>query len=148
MRVLHQVLKRIYQDSAVLFPPAKYQEVQEVNFSLQRLFGYTLPREYMDFLFLSDGAFWNGLELFATKEHERNKGAFFHRSIIQMNKLYSQNAVLKNKLILALGQEEIVLYDPVRKEYQIMDRCSYTSFLKFPSFGDVLYYYVKNILEK
>ena len=97
---------------------------------------------------LTNGLFHNGLELFATMEHERDKGAFFHRSILQMQKLYSQNPHIKNKLMLAQAPEEFLLYDHQRKEYQIMDRYTYTVFIKFPNLLDVIYYYTKPVLDK
>ncbi len=148
MRILHQVLKKIYQDYAVFFPPATMKEIQAVNISLSEVGLAPLPQDYINFLMLTNGLFHNGLELFATMEHERDKGAFFHRSILQMQKLYSQNPHIKNKLMLAQAPEEFLLYDHQRKEYQIMDRYTYTVFIKFPNLLDVIYYYTKPVLDK
>lgn len=148
MRVLHQVLKKIYQDYAIFFPPAKLSEIQKVNTLLIQSGLHSLPQDYVDFLMMTDGLFHNGLELFATKEHEREKGSFFHRSILQMQKLYSQNPLVNTKIMLATAPEEFVLYDFTKKEYQIMDRHSYTVFLKFPNLLDVIYYYTKPVIEK
>lgn len=148
MRVLHQVLKKIYQDYAVFFPPAKINEIQKVNIQLVQTGLAALPQDYIDFLTMTNGIFYNGLELFATTSHEREKGAFFHRSIMEIQKLFSQNPSVKNKIILAQAPEEFVLYDFQKKEYQIMDRYSYTVFLKFPNLLDVIYYYTKPVLDK
>ncbi len=148
MRILHQVLKKIYQDYAVFFPPAKLNEIQKINIQLSQSGLSSLPQDYIDFLMLTDGLFHNGLEMFSTISHERDKGAFFHRSIIQMHKLFSQNPNMKNKIMLAQAPEEFVLYDLQRKEYQLMDRYSYTVFLKFPNLLDVIYYYTKPVLDK
>lgn len=148
MRVLHQVLKKIYQEYAVFFPPATSIEIQKTNLTLTQTGLASLPQDYIDFLMLTNGLFYNGLELFATTEHEREKGAFFHRSIPQMQKLYSQNPLINNKIMLAQAPEEFVLYDFQKKEYQLMDRYSYTVFLKFPNLLDVIYYYTKPTLDK
>lgn len=148
MRILHQVLKKMYQESAVVFPPAKYAEIHMVNTILTHENLSKLPQDYINFLTLTDGLFFNGLELFATKEHEREKGAFFHRSIVQMQRIYTNNPQLNGKIVLAQAPEELILYDFKKKEYQIMDRYSYTIFLKFPHFLDVLYYYVGTVIEK
>lgn len=148
MRILHQVLKKIYHDYAIFFPPATNLEIQKINITLSQTGLAALPQDYVDFLMLTNGLFYNGLELFSTIEHEREKGAFFHRSILQMQKLYSQNPLVKNKIMLAQAPEEFVLYDFQKKEYQLMDRYSYTVFLKFPNLLDVIYYYTKQLLDK
>lgn len=148
MRILHQVLKKIYQDYAVFFPPAKLSEIQKVNFELSQTGLSSLPQDYIDFLMMTNGLFHNGLEMFSTTEHERDKGAFFHRSIMQMQKLFSQNPILKNKIMLAQAPEEFVVYDFQKKEYQLVDRYSYTVFLKLPNLLDVFYYYTKPVLDK
>lgn len=148
MRILHQVLKKIYQDYAVFFPPAKLSEIQKVNFELSQTGLTSLPQDYIDFLMMTNGLFHNGLEMFSTTEHERDKGAFFHRSIMQMQKLFSQNPILKNKIMLAQAPEEFVVYDFQKKEYQLVDRYSYTVFLKLPNLLDVFYYYTKPVLDK
>lgn len=148
MRVLHQVLKKIYQDYAVLFPPADYREIQEISQALVQMGLVPLPGDYSDFLLLTNGLFWNGLEIFATTEQERNNGAFFHRGIFQMQKVLLANNGLKNKIVFAMAPEEYIAYDIQRKEYQIIDRYSYTVFVKFPRFSDILYYYVQNIIER
>ena len=148
MRILHQVLKKIYQDYAVFFPPAKLNEIQKVNFELSQTGLASLPQDYIDFLMMTNGLFHNGLEMFSTTEHERDKGAFFHRSIMQMQKLFSQNPILKNKIMLAQAPEEFVVYDFQKKEYQLVDRYSYTVFLKLPNLLDVFYYYTKPVLDK
>lgn len=148
MRILHQVLKKMYQESAVVFPPAKYAEIHMVNTILTHSGLAPLPQDYIDFLTLTDGLFFNGLELFATREHEREKGAFFHRGITQMQRTYADNPTISGKIILAQAPEELIFYDFKKKEYQIVDRYNYSVFLKFPHFLDVLYYYVRIIIEK
>ncbi len=107
-----------------------------------------LPRDYADFLMLTNGMFWNGLEFFSTTEQERNNGSFFQRGIRQAQQLFLPHPMLKNKIVIAVAPEEYVAYDIQRKEYQIIDRYSYTVFIKFPQFLDILYYYVKGVIEK
>lgn len=148
MRVMHQVLKRIYQDYAVIFPPARMSEINAVNQKLVEMdLGY-LPQDFAEFLQFTNGLFWNGLEIFATQEHERDKGSYFHREIIKTQMLYTQNPMVKGKIILAYSNEDVVAYDCFRKEYQILDRYTYTIFIKFPKFMDIIYYYTKSLFEK
>lgn len=148
MRALVQVLKKVYQDYAVIYPPAEAVEVSDVYAALiQNGYG-RLPADYRTFLMMTDGLFWNGLELFSTREHERNNGAFFHRAIIQSQALFSKNTQLNKKIVLGMAPEELIVYDAVRKEYQLVDRYSYTIFVKFPSFSDILYFYIRNVVEK
>lgn len=148
MRVLTQVLRRIYKDYAVIYPPAERAEVHSVTALLfQAGHGY-LPADYRDFLMLTDGLYWNGIEFFSTREHERDKGAFFHRALLPMQATFAANPLMKNKIVLGMAPEELIVYDSTRKEYQMIDRYSYTIFVKFPAFADILYFYVRNVLEK
>lgn len=148
MRTLVQVLKKVYQDYAIIYPPAEPAEIDSVYFSLLQNGYGRLTSDYRTFLMMTDGLFWNGLELFATREHERNNGAYFHRGILQMQSTFAANALLKKKIILGISPEELIAYDATRKEYQIIDRYSYTIFVKFPGFADILYFYVRNVIDK
>lgn len=148
MRTLVQVLKKVYQDYAIIYPPAESAEIDSVYFSLLQNGYGRLASDYRTFLMMTDGLFWNGLELFATREHERNNGAHFHRGILQMQSIFAANALLKKKIILGISPEELIAYDAARKEYQIIDRYSYTIFVKFPGFSDILYFYVRNVIDK
>lgn len=148
MRTLVQVLKKVYQDYAILYPPAENIEISNVYTALLQGGYGRLPGDYATFLMMTDGLFWNGLELFSTQEHERNNGAHFHRAIVQMQASFSSNPMLTKKIILGIAPEELIAYDTTRKEYQIIDRHSYTVFVKFPNFADILYFYVRNVLDK
>ena len=148
MRVLVQVLKKIYQDYAIIYPPAEKEEIQLVIGTLIHENAGFLPSDYREFLCLTDGLFWNGIEFFSTREHERDNGAFTHRAILAMQATFYANQNLKGKIILGLAPEEIIAYDSKRREYQLIDRYSYTIFVKFPSLADVLYFYARNVLDK
>lgn len=148
MRILHQILKKIYQESAVFFSPAKYADIHMVNTILTRTGLAPLPQDYINLLLLTNGLFYNGLELFATEEHEREKGAFFHRGIPQMQRIYSENPIINNKILLAQAPEELVVYDFRKKEYLIIDRYTYSTIVRFPQFLDVLYFFVRSTIEK
>lgn len=148
MHVMTQVLRKIYQDLGVLYPPAERMEVHSVTTQLfQNGHGY-LPNDYRDFLLMTDGLFWNGIEIFATREHERERGAFFHRALLPMQAFFSANAMMKNKIAVGTAPEELIVYDSSRKEYQLLDRYTYTTFVKFPALADILYFYVRNMIEK
>ncbi len=148
MRILHQILKKIYQDYAVFYPPAKYTDIHKVNTDLVHNNLAPLPQDYINLLLLTNGLFYNGLELFATEEHEREKGAFFHRSIPQMQHLHANNPIFKGKILLAQAPEEFILYDFKSKEYVLIDRYNYATFARFPSFLDILYFFVRSVIEK
>ncbi len=148
MRALVQVLKKIYQDYATIYPPAEPDEINSVYFGLLQNGYGRLPSDYRSFLMMTDGLFWNGLELFSTREHERDNGTYFHRGILQQQVLFASNPAFHKKIVLGLSAEEIIVYDVLRKEYQILDRYSYTVFVKFPGFADILYFYVRNVVEK
>ena len=55
---------------------------------------------------------------------------------------------MKNKIMLAQAPEEFIAYDFNKKEYQLIDRHSYSVFIKFPHLLDVIYYYSKQAVDK
>ncbi len=147
MKLMNGVLKRMYQEYAIVFPPASVDDIKQLSFMLLKSRQPQIPADYATFLQKTNGLFWNGLELYATTAQERNKGAFFHTGILQSFPVHADNPLLAGKLVVGMAPEEVIVYDGKTKEYQILDRYMYTVSLRLPRFFDVLYFYAKELIK-
>ncbi len=147
MKLLNTILKKLYQDYAIVYPPAAPEEIKQLSFTLLKNRLPQIPADYADFLSKTNGLYWNGLELYATTQQERNKGAFFHTGILQNYMLQADNPLLNGRIVIGLAPEEVVVYDGKSKEYQILDRYTYAVLLRLPRFFDVLYFYAKELIK-
>ena len=147
MKLLKQLLKRMYHDYAVMFPGLDVKRIQQASLLLRKAGSPQIPSDYVAFLTLTDGLSWNGLELYSLSEHERDNGAFKHIGLLQSYDEQSQNPLLKKKLIIGQAPEELIAYYPIQNEYQILDRYTYQVILRLPRFFDVLYFYTGHLTE-
>ncbi len=148
MKLMKQLLKRMYHDYAVMIHGVDLKEIQRANVSLVKSKVPQIPSDYATFLTLTDGLYWNGLELYALNEREREKGAFKHTGIVQNHETYLSNSLLKKKLIVGEAPEELIAYYAPQNEYQIIDRYTHKVILKLPRFFDVLYFYAGDLMNK
>lgn len=147
MRTLNHILQVLYKNYAVVFPPVKTEEAQRASIALVKAGLPAIPRDYVRFTEATNGLFWNGLELFGLSEQKRGQGAFVHTGISQTYAGFATNPLLRKKLVLGWAPEELIVYAPVEREYQIIDRFRYEIVLRFPRFLDVLYFYTRDLLE-
>lgn len=147
MAILKQLLKKMYHDYGVMFKGVDVKEVQKASVSLVKDGVPQIPADYAEFLSLTNGLAWNGVDLFALSEHDRNQGAFKHTGILQHYKTQLENPLLKKKLVLGTAPEELIVYYAPQNEYQILDRNSYRVIIKLPRFFDVMYFYGGNLME-
>lgn len=147
MAVLKQLLKKMYHDYAVMFPGEDIKEIQKASVVLVKAGIPQIPTDYAEFLTLTNGAAWNGLDLFSLSEQDREEGAFKHTGILQHYQTQLENPVLKKKLVLGTAPEELIVFYAPQNEYQILDKHSYNVIVKLPRFIDVLYFYAGSLME-
>lgn len=148
MKLLNQLLKKLYEDYAVVFPGVDALKVQQSSLTLFKAGVPVIPADYVSFLSVTNGLFWNGVAFFALNEQERDKGAFFHPGIMESYTLYQKNNLMRKKLLLGRAPEELIVYAAESKVYQLLDRYTYEVILTFPRFFDVLYFYARELMEK
>ncbi len=148
MKLLKQLLKRMYHDYAVMFPGVEMVKVQQASVVLRKADLPQIPMDYATFLTMTDGLSWCGLELYSLNEHERDNGAFKHTGLLQSYEEQAQNPLLKKKLVIGQAPEELIVYYGAQNEYQILDRYSYRVILKLPRFFDVLYFYTGHLTDR
>lgn len=147
MKLLKQLLKRMYHDYAVMFAGCSANAILQANAYLTKAGVPAIPVDYAAFLELTDGLSWNGMECYGLNEHERANGAFKHTGILQSYEVQADNPLLKNKLVIGQATEELIVYYAPQNEYQILDRYTYRVIVKLPRFFDVLYFYAGALME-
>ena len=148
MTLLNKLLKKMYEDYAVVFPKVDSIKVQQSSLKLFKAGFPVIPTDYVVFLSMTNGLFWNGLTLFALTKQEREKGAFYHPGIMDTYAGYQKNTLMHKKLLLGYAPEELIVYVAEAKLYQILDRYTYEVILTLPRFFDVLYFYARELMEK
>ncbi|MDD3669587.1 MAG: hypothetical protein PHX68_04880 [Alphaproteobacteria bacterium] len=138
---IHTILKKLYMTYAVVFPPVKSTDAGSVSLALVRAGAPKIPMDYALFLEVSNGLYWNGLELFALTEQPRGKGAFMHAGIAQSYLTYLRNPMLNKKLVVGTAPESLIAYDARANAYQMLDRTTYGVVAAYPAVADVLQAY-------
>lgn len=152
MKIIHHILKRMYEDKGLLFGPVPMQEIQRASIELVKSGQTKIPNDYVAFLMDVNGLYWNGLTLFSLNEKKRvneqgEEQVFNHPGILNTYERYMKNPLIKNQLIIGTGLEEVIAYSASQKEYRILSRYDYRVMVKFPRFIDVLYYYANRLYD-
>ena len=138
---LNTVLNNMYKRYAMVFPPAEIMDIQRTSISLVKQGLVQIPNDYIQFLTVTDGLNWNGLELFSIHEHERKDCVFPSIQLLPYQSTQNLKSLFPKSLILGLGPEHLILYEASKKEYAIINRYTYAPVVSLPRFADVLYFY-------
>lgn len=147
MTTLNQVLKAMYRNYAVVFPPVDARKLAEANKFLEKKMGFPLPYDYHEFLSATDGLVWNGLQIAPLSDRYNDSQTFRYKGVMQLN-LRPQNEFMKSFIWIGSYLEELIVYRPGEMCYQIIDRYTYETIYSFKSILDVLTFYAKALLEK
>ena len=138
---INTILNTMYQRYAMVFPPAAIMDIQRTSISLVKQGLIQIPTDYIQFLSVTDGLAWNGLELFSIYEHERKDCVFPGLQLQSYQATQNLKALYPKSLILGFAPEQLILYTAPQKEYLIINRYTFTPVVKLPRFADVLYFY-------
>ncbi|MGN0919585.1 MAG: hypothetical protein ACI4OR_02350 [Alphaproteobacteria bacterium] len=138
---LNTVLNNMYQAYALVFPPASIMEIQRTSIQLVKQGLIQIPADYIQFLSLTDGLNWNGLELFSIGQHERKDCVFPNLQLLPYQKTQELKPLFPKSLILGIGPEHFILYEAPKKEYVLLSRYTFVPVVRLPRFADVLYFY-------
>ena len=138
---LNTVLNNMYQNYALVFPPVNIMDIQRTSISLVKQGLIQIPSDYIQFLSITDGLNWNGLELFSIYEHERKDCVFPTLQLQSYQTTQNLKALFPKSLILGIASEHFILYESPKKEYMIINRYTYAPIVRLPRLADVLYFY-------
>ena len=140
MILLKVLLENLKIKDATFFHRATVGEVQALSINLVRSGFIRVPRGYLNFLSLSDGLVWNGLELFSCGQHERSGTVFSQPDLFSYQTKYGLGQFFSKYLVLGRAPEYLICYVSTDKSYHLIDRWHLKTVLKFPRFSDLLYY--------
>ena len=138
---LNTILNNMYQTYALVFPPAQIMDIQRASISLVKQGSIQIPNDYVQFLTVTDGLNWNGVEFFSIYEHERKDCVFPSIQLLKYQATQNLKSLYPKSLILGFAPEHLIIYEAPKKEYIILNRYTYAPVTKLPRFADVLYFY-------
>ena len=138
---LNTLLNTLYQNYALVFPSVTLMDIQRTSIQLVKQGLIQIPGDYVQFLSLTDGLNWNGVELFSIHEHERKDCVFPSLQLFSYQATHNLKSLFPKSLILGFAPEHLILYEAPKKEYTIIDRYTYAPVVKLPRLVDVLYFY-------
>ena len=139
MILLKTLVEQFKLRDALCFHGASLSQIQNISINLVKSGYPRVPRGYLNFLAMSDGLMWNGLELFSCAAHDRAGTVFTQPELLNYQEKYGLKKVFSKYLILGRYTECLICYDSVGRSYVLIDRTSLLTILKFPRFEDLLY---------
>ena len=106
------------------FTPCSESEISKVSALLSASGFSAIPAEYKEFLQLSDGLSYNGVEFFGIQNHNRSIKQYTFPDIAASTFHYKGYAFFKHKLVLGRISEALICYDKIAADYTIVDRVS------------------------
>lgn len=128
--------------NALLFHGGTLNEAQATSIALVKAGFIRIPRGYLNFLNLSDGLVWNGMELFSCTAHERAGTVFDHPTLVEYHVKYAKGLFFAKRLVLGRGTEFLICYDSASHCYELVARDSLKPMLKLPRFEDILFHII------
>jgi len=138
---LNVILNKLYQNYAQVFAPCAMMTIQRTSIALVKSGHIQIPSDYVQFLTLSDGLSWNGLELFGIEAHERKDTVFASPTLKDEQEKNDLKKLFPKALAVGRMGEELILYFNETHAYHIIDRYTYDTIVKLPRLSDVLYFY-------
>ncbi len=130
--------------SFLCFPAIGKESVEQTNQELIKLGSPALPPDFCVFLSLCDGLYYDGLELFGTKEHPRPTKQYIFTDIINANKPFLEYTFFNQKLILGSMSENFIIYDNKNNLFAVIDRINLCSQIEFSSFEELFSYLLQH----
>jgi len=141
MYLLRHLLDLMTQNYAMTFRPLNLAEIKRLSITLKKNKLGVIPSDYAFFLCWTDGLVWHDLELFSVYEYDRPDTVYPQPTLLAVQKKKILEDAFPQKLVLGRGSEVLICYDAQTKLYEVLDRFTYQSVIKFPRFIDLLYFY-------
>jgi hypothetical protein len=144
MKSYHQFLEIIAQEQQEfqqsMQPPCNPQKLIQLKEQVENQLNCTLPDGYIEFLSITNGLEWNGLQIFASETmpivgYTDGKIPGF----VDMNLLYRENEDCLDLLFFGESGIDSYVYCISAKQYQILDRVSLSLTETFDSFEMLIY---------
>lgn len=107
-------------------------------------FSTKIDEDYINFLKISDGIWFNGYRVYSSFDHIKNKVEY---GIFQNNELwYEEYDKDREYIFFAESGSDLFVFNKQEKQYQLLDRYSGDVYKEYNSFSDMLLYILKLML--
>ena len=126
------------QTGCVNFPAAEEKDIQKINSDLMICELPPLPQDYKDFLLITNGFIYDGLEFFGTKSYDRKEKNYTFSGLSDINLKFVEYQFFSDKLIIGKMSENLIIYDSTNGYYSIVDSINLCSQIEFSEFKDII----------
>lgn len=145
MIMLTKMLDNLYKANARVFKPVSETDLRALRMKMAKEKMPALPSDYLQFLTLTDGLMYNGLRFFGAKDHEREMLSYTYPSLFTVNQDFYQRNRRKDFLIIGEKDEDLLVYLPKQKMYQLVDKMDLVGDLNLPRFFDVMFFFTQEL---
>ena len=111
---LNAILNNMYQSYAMVFPATNIMDIQRTSISLVKQGLVQIPNDYIQFLTMTDGLNWTGVEFFSIHEHERKDCVFPSLQLMPYQATQNLKSLFPKSLILGFAPEHLILYEATK----------------------------------
>ena len=148
MIMLTKMLDKLYKANARVFKPVEQADLRALRMKMAKEKMPAIPADYLQFLTLTDGLMYNGLRFFGVKDHEREMLSYTYPSLFAVNQDFYQRKRRTDFLIIGEKDEDLLVYLPKQKIYQLVDKMDLVGDLNLPRFFDVMFFFTQELLNK
>ena len=148
MIMLTKLLDKLYNAKARVFKPVAEKDLRALRMQMAKEKLPPLPSDYLQFLTLADGLMYNGLRFFGVKDHDREMLSYTYPSLLSVNQDFRQRNRRDDILIIGEKDEDLLIYLPKQKIYQLMDKMDLVGDLNLPRFFDIMFFFTQELLKE
>ena len=130
--------KALATDGFISFPPVADSIVQAVSERLAQRGFSPIPPDYADFLKLTDGLYFDGLEFLGAVAHPRPAKNYIFPDMSEINGGFVEYEFFQNCLIIGRISECFIAYDGGKNAFVLIDRINLCSQAEYSTFNDLL----------
>jgi len=137
-RKVIDILKALdLDDSAMICKPVTNSEVEQCQMDLKEMALESIPNGYIDFLKLSNGFSWNGIEFYSTYRVTDPETNYMLLDIVSANDEFNDLYQLDHLVLLGKEDEDYYAYNISNGLYEILERESRQAMEEFKTFDEL-----------
>lgn len=131
------IQKAKQQYGCVYFEGASDDDIRQADEFLQSMGFAPLPQDFINFLQICDGFYYDGLEFLGTKAHPRPQKEYTFMGLKEVNKDFADFEFFSNKIIIGRASEVFIIYDGNNNNYAIIDGVNLCSQIELSNFNNL-----------
>jgi hypothetical protein len=137
--LLEQIRIRLQKRQLVPQPPCSEQQIERLREQARTELGDEVPEAYLDFLRLTDGLDWNGVEFFAAdRTQTRGRRTAVIEGFVLANLGYRDVEEMREFLVFGFSGMDTYVYDKRNRDYRIQDSVSMDTYETYADFDSLM----------